>query len=203
MVAGDISGREGGKANFRSEYSEEYAQYLTDVLDHFKRDPKLGIEFESVAPFNEALEGWWVDGRDKEGCGFEMDDVASVTVDLVNALARKNVTAGVSIADCWTGTTQSFLTGGWTGQLAPEAQAAAARLSVHGYMTPAPDGQTLDRVAYTNLQQTAAAVNKEIFQTEWGECTPGCQDVGSEARLLVNSVHCTLHHVCTVLSVVL
>jgi O-glycosyl hydrolase len=66
--------------NLNPKYYEAFADYLTEVVLQYK---KWGLQFDTLAPFNEPCEGWWYIDRNKaaqEGCNFSarsMDKVGA------------------------------------------------------------------------------------------------------------------------------
>lgn len=56
-VTGDVSGGDKGEPNLREKFTQAFANYIADVVLHFKRDPAIDVLFDYVAPFNEPVEG--------------------------------------------------------------------------------------------------------------------------------------------------
>lgn len=58
-----------GKDNLKPEYYGKFADYLIDVCKHYKE--KYGIEFKTLAPFNEPNTNFWGQNGTQEGCHFD------------------------------------------------------------------------------------------------------------------------------------
>lgn len=57
--------------NLKPEYYEDFAKYLIDVCRYYKEEH--GIEFKSIAPFNEPRWAGWIANGEQEGCNFNID----------------------------------------------------------------------------------------------------------------------------------
>lgn len=66
---------EGGKDNLKPEYYEAFADYLIDVMKHMKEVE--GIEFATVAPFNEPMTSFWYRSGVQEGCHFDVQSMSN------------------------------------------------------------------------------------------------------------------------------
>lgn len=69
-----------GQDNLNPKYYEAFADYLTEVVLKYK---EWGIQFDTLAPFNEPCEGWWYIDRNKpqqEGCNFSTKSMDKVLV---------------------------------------------------------------------------------------------------------------------------
>lgn len=65
-AAGNV---DGGKDNLKPEYYGKFSDYLIDVCKHYK--DKYGIEFKTLAPFNEPNTNYWHSNGVQEGCHFD------------------------------------------------------------------------------------------------------------------------------------
>ncbi|CAI6002338.1 unnamed protein product [Closterium sp. NIES-64] len=64
-------GKKAFQTNLLRKHEGRFARYLVEVVERFRTDPALGnIEFDTLEPFNEALEGYWIKGMGQEGCNF-------------------------------------------------------------------------------------------------------------------------------------
>ncbi|CAI5493841.1 unnamed protein product [Closterium sp. Naga37s-1] len=72
----DTAGNADGQPNINPDYYDSYAEYVARVVWHLQND--LDIKFQSVSPFNEPLEPWWVKGGVREGCAMSESDIAQV-----------------------------------------------------------------------------------------------------------------------------
>lgn len=66
---------EGGSDNLKPEYYEAFADYLIDVMKHMKEVE--GIEFATVAPFNEPMTSFWHCSGVQEGCHFDVKSMSN------------------------------------------------------------------------------------------------------------------------------
>ncbi|MCF0243355.1 MAG: hypothetical protein HUK06_01175 [Bacteroidaceae bacterium] len=98
-VSGCCAGADSPTAtNLHPDYYDDYAQYLVDVCQHF-RDAE-GIEFHSLAPFNEPNTDYWHKGGTQEGCGFlPADQVRFLNDYLAPRLARSCLKTVISASD--------------------------------------------------------------------------------------------------------
>ncbi len=67
-ISGCSAGNVNCADNLKPEFFDDFADYLTDVVKHF-RDFR-GINFRTVETFNEPSASWWKEGNNQEGCGF-------------------------------------------------------------------------------------------------------------------------------------
>ncbi len=128
-VSGTVRGAGDGGNNLQTAYYATFAQYLTDVVAHFKT--AWGITFDTVAPMNEPSSGYWNSTTNfkQEGCGF-LGTKQSDLIELLGAKLKKaGLTTTVSAAD-ETNTDQAYR--GWD-SLRATAKAYATRLNTHVY----------------------------------------------------------------------
>ena len=80
--SGCASGNSGGGNNLKSGYFDDFADYLTEVVKHFRDD--WGITFRTLEPMNEPMVSWAVNGG-QEGCHFDV----SLQDDLIREVKSK------------------------------------------------------------------------------------------------------------------
>ncbi|MDR3597373.1 glycoside hydrolase [Clostridium sp.] len=68
-ISGQSSGNIDGKSNLKSDQYQNFADYLTEVVKHFKSD--YGITFDTIDPMNEPSTNYWKKGGNQEGCDFD------------------------------------------------------------------------------------------------------------------------------------
>ena len=90
--AGDTMGQD----NLKNDYFGEFANYLTDVVKHYK--DKYGIVFRTISPVNEPFSNWWKMNGNQEGCAFSQDDQEKIIRELYKSLKSKNMLSYSSIA---------------------------------------------------------------------------------------------------------
>ena len=152
--SGCVSGSSDGSDNLKSDYFDDFADYLSEVALHFKTE--WGITFRTVEPFNEPSAGWWKSNGGQEGCGFKNNQSAMI-VELGKALKAKGLfpETSVSAAD-ETSIKQAFeQLGGYTA----EALSYMFQVNTHSYS----DGNYRSQ-----FYNRAFGLNKRVWQSETG-----------------------------------
>jgi len=93
--SGCVSGGNNGADNLKEDYFDDFADYLSEVALHFKKE--WGITFRTVEPFNEPSAGWWKSNGDQEGCGFK-NNQSKMIVELGKALEAKGLFPETSVS---------------------------------------------------------------------------------------------------------
>ena len=93
--SGCVSGGNNGADNLKEDYFDDFADYLSEVALHFKKE--WGITFRTVEPFNEPSAGWWKANGDQEGCGFK-NNQSKMIVELGKALEAKGLFPETSVS---------------------------------------------------------------------------------------------------------
>ena len=93
--SGCVSGSSDGSDNLKEDYFDDFADYLSEVALHFKKE--WGITFRTVEPFNEPSAGWWKSNGGQEGCGFKNNQTKMI-VDLGKALQKKGLFPETSVS---------------------------------------------------------------------------------------------------------
>ena len=93
--SGCVSGSSDGSDNLKSDYFDDFADYLSEVALHFKKE--WGITFRTVEPFNEPSAGWWKSNGGQEGCGFKNNQTQMI-VELGKALKAKGLFPETSVS---------------------------------------------------------------------------------------------------------
>ena len=93
--SGCVSGSSDGSDNLKSDYFDDFADYLSEVALHFKTE--WGITFRTVEPFNEPSAGWWKSNGGQEGCGFKNNQTQMI-VELGKALQKKGLFPETSVS---------------------------------------------------------------------------------------------------------
>jgi O-glycosyl hydrolase len=97
-VSGCASGASDGGNNLKSDQYDEFADYLTEVVLHFK--DTWGIEFRTLEPFNEPASDWWRAEGAQEGCGFDRPSQSQLIGLVRSSLDAKGLTAvGIAASD--------------------------------------------------------------------------------------------------------
>ena len=96
--SGCVSGNtDGSKDNLRPEYYEAFAHYLVDVCKHYK--DTYGIEFRTLAPFNESATNYWHANGSQEGCHFDYTSQIQFIRVLTPILRESGLRTVISAAD--------------------------------------------------------------------------------------------------------
>ncbi len=83
-----------GSSNLDRENYENYANFLVQVLDHFKKEEAL--EFDLISPLNEPQWDW--DGG-QEGCPFINSEISDLTRVLSEKLLSANVSSKIELSE--------------------------------------------------------------------------------------------------------
>lgn len=87
--SGCASGNTGGSNNLKTDYYDDFADYLTDVVKKFRDD--WGITFRTLEPMNEPMVGWTVNGG-QEGCHVDVN----IQDDIIREVKAKLDAKGLS-----------------------------------------------------------------------------------------------------------
>ena len=91
------AGESGGRSNLRQDQYEPFADYLTDVVKHFR--DKLKINFRTLEPLNEPDAWWWKESGRQEGCKFTPAQQARILKLTAAKLKLKGLKTRVSGTD--------------------------------------------------------------------------------------------------------
>ena len=81
-ISGCASGNSGGGNNLKTDYFDDFADYLTEVVKHFRDE--WDITFRTLEPMNEPMIGWSINGG-QEGCHIDV----SLQDDLIREVKAK------------------------------------------------------------------------------------------------------------------
>jgi O-glycosyl hydrolase len=152
--SGCVSGNTNGEDNLKEDYFDNFADYLSEVVKHYKEN--WNITFRTVEPFNEPNAGWWKSMGTQEGCGFKSNQ-SKMIVELGKALAAKGLSPQTSVS------------------ASDESSIEQALKSLNAY-----DASALDYLTQVNthsysgytsrvqLAQKASSLGKRIWQSESG-----------------------------------
>ncbi len=94
-VTGCVDGNSTCVDNLKSAYFGTFADYLTEVIRHFR--DSLGITFRTVDPFNEPSAGWWCGDNNQEGCNFKKEQPGMVKM-LGKSLVEKGLFPATTVS---------------------------------------------------------------------------------------------------------
>jgi O-glycosyl hydrolase len=87
--SGCSSGDTNGKDNLKEDYYDDFADYLTTVVLHYKT--KYGIAFSTLSPVNEPFSGWWKVMGEQEGCAFSQENQHRIIREVHKSLKKNNM----------------------------------------------------------------------------------------------------------------
>ena len=87
--SGCSSGDTSGKDNLKEDYYDNFANYLTTTVLHYKT--KYGITFSTLSPVNEPFSGWWKALGDQEGCAFSQESQHHIIREVYKSLKKNNM----------------------------------------------------------------------------------------------------------------
>ncbi|MBN1696149.1 MAG: hypothetical protein JW881_01435 [Spirochaetales bacterium] len=96
-VSGCASGASGGGNNLRSDYYDDFADYLTEVVKHFR--DYWGITFRTLEPMNEPNAGWWSANGGQEGCHFDKNLQRDIIREVKSKLDEKGLSTKIAAMD--------------------------------------------------------------------------------------------------------
>jgi O-glycosyl hydrolase len=96
--SGCASGNTDGSNNLKDDYYDDFAEYLTEVVKHFR--DSWGITFRTLEPMNEPNVNWWKANGGQEGCCFTYPMQSKIIKEVGARLKSKGLTGtSVSAAD--------------------------------------------------------------------------------------------------------
>lgn len=96
--SGCASGNTDGSNNLKDDCYDDFAEYLTEVVKHFR--DSWGITFRTLEPLNEPDVSWWKANGSQEGCRFSADAQQKIIKEVGARLKSKGLTGTtVSAAD--------------------------------------------------------------------------------------------------------
>lgn len=97
-VSGCSAGaEEAHQVNLREEHYETFADYLTEVVRHFRDE--WGVEFTTLAPMNEPAAHYWKSAGFQQGCHFSRDKQNRLLRLLAARLREKGLSTELSASD--------------------------------------------------------------------------------------------------------
>ncbi len=88
-----------GTTNLKPGFEGQYAQYLADILDHFRNNPNQSerILFDYISPVNEPQGEW--NTTKQEGTRASNDDIKKVTIELAARLKAKKLPTQIALIE--------------------------------------------------------------------------------------------------------
>jgi O-glycosyl hydrolase len=88
--SGCASGSSDGSNNLKDDSYEAFAEYLTEVVKHFR--DSWGTTFRTLEPLNEPNANWWTSNGSQEGCHFSPSNQQTIIKAVSARLASKGLT---------------------------------------------------------------------------------------------------------------
>ncbi|TCM99568.1 O-glycosyl hydrolase [Paenibacillus sp. BK033] len=168
-VSGSVTGSEDGGNNLREECYEEFADYLTEVVKHYKE--AHGVAFRTLNPLNEPVSNWWKKGNIQEGAHFSLDKQMEIIKQTARSLQLKGLTE--------------------TAVSAPDENSVDETLEMlHGY-----DEETFNSFSQINthsyngvrleeIRKLAREKGKKLWMSEYGTGGTGPHDHGDMTSVM-------------------
>lgn len=136
-----------------------YADYLTDIVEHYH--DTLGITFESISPFNEPDGTWWKEKGPYEGCAFSVTQQIELIDSIYVKLQEKTMLGYTSISVAENNSIESTFST-FNGYLHGDSiLSKLGKINTHGY-------SLLAAVARSGVSDFATSNNKTLWQSESG-----------------------------------
>lgn len=152
-ISGCSSGNEDpSKDNLKPDMNEEFADYLTTVVEYLENE--VGIDIDSISPMNEPHTNYWgANSPKQEGMHVEMGESQSKMIEaLADSMKEKNIDAVISATEETSINTaiESY------NALSDEAKQAVYRINTHTY-----SGNKREE-----LKETAKTASKGLWMSE-------------------------------------
>lgn len=95
--SGCASGAVDGGNNLRDDQYDNFADYFTEVIKHFR--DYWGINFQTADPMNEPTSNWWKANGSQEGCAFDTTKQAEIIEKVHEQLVKKGLNTKISASD--------------------------------------------------------------------------------------------------------
>ncbi|MHA7582338.1 RICIN domain-containing protein [Paenibacillus vandeheii] len=152
-ISGSVSGSANGGNNLKPDYYDDFADYLTEVVKHFRDN--WGITFDTVTPLNEPISTWWKLGNNQEGMHFDRADQNTILSQVQSSLTAKGLSTKLSAPEEYSldDTTTSF------NSYSSAVKSAISQINTHTY-----GGSNR-----ASLRNTATSAGKHLWTSEYGD----------------------------------
>lgn len=148
--------------NLLPEKYRSFADYLVQVLRYYKE--RWGIEFHTLEPINEAIEGHWLLGGRQEGCNFKLESIVKL-IQITNHVLVKNKLKSVLAAPDSLGYNSITL----LRAINQDTVKRISQINVHSYETgPIRKNYTRQVTWRFSIARNAARLKKKVVVSEWG-----------------------------------
>lgn len=165
-VSGCAGGNPSGADNLKSTYFGTFADYLTEVVKHFR--DSLGITFRTLEPFNEPSAGWWKCSNNQEGCNFKNNQPL-----MVKLLGKSLVAKGLFPATHVSAADENSIATAISGLNVYDDSAISymSQINTHGY-------KGRSTANFASIAALAASKKKILWMSESGPLSgTGGQDI--------------------------
>lgn len=165
-ISGSVTGASDGGNNLKEEHYNTFADYLTEVVRHYK--DKYGIIFHTLNPLNEPISLWWKKGNTQEGCHFALDKQMDIIKKVAKSLKNKGlVETTVSCPDenCLSETIDTV------SHFDKETITLISHINTHtynGFSYKEKSNREADKQELNQLRELAAQKGKKLWMTEFG-----------------------------------
>jgi O-glycosyl hydrolase len=151
--SGCSSGNTDGSNNLKDDYYDDFANYLVDVVKHFK--DQWGITFSTLEPLNESEADWWKSKGSQEGCHFDRSSQDKIIKEVYKSL-KASALEKIKISADDANSIDACLANlnGWSA----EALACLGQINTHSY----------NGTKRTALRTRANALKLPLYQSESG-----------------------------------
>lgn len=153
--SGCSAGNVGGADNLNDSDYTTFADYLTEVVKHYK--DVEGVTFSKLSPLNEPFSDWWKYKNVQEGCAFSQANQNKLIDTLYAKLSTKNMLSYCKIVAMDANSIDEALNG-LNGYIADSVISKVNVISTHSY----------NGSQHAQLYNTATTQGKEVWQTESG-----------------------------------
>ncbi len=167
-VSGSVTGngeQRQAKDNLRDDMYDAFADYLTEVIKHYR--DRHGITFDTLSPLNEPSAPWWTLGNNQEGCHFGAERQDLILAKTAEQLSDKGLATRLSAPEEYS---VDETVAAWQCYGAATQQ-AVSQINTHTY---AGDGRS-------TLQRLAREAEKRLYVSEYGNGIHG--ELGSALEL--------------------
>ena len=183
-ISGSTTGNKNGMNNLDPANYEAFAEYLTDVVAEYARNPAWNITFDYLDPVNEPENGAWMVGGTQEGCDFSNPALDSFLPIVARALAAKKLSTKIAAIDGWIFNTPQTLQA-----LSTSTQNVIKRLNVHGYAHNGQLGYDNEVATRVALAKYAAKQGVSVAMSEWGPLNyEGLTELGTALLLALKVI---------------
>ena len=172
-VSGCASGSDNGANNLKPDSYDEFADYLTEVVMHYRDE--YGVVFRTLEPLNEPYADWWQSDGSQEGCHFDRQSQETIIAAVAEQLLEKGLT-GTAISAADENSMDDALAN--LNAFGDDTIAAIAQVNVHSYAGS----------RRAELHDLAASLGKRLWQSESGPLGQSISDDTDAALFMAGRI---------------